>query len=300
MRRRLDLIQRKPAAFTACGVQRIGKICSGRTGYTYQMSENQAPQSQHFTFPQIREISIGSPFEWLALGWKDIAAAPLASLFYGGCFAAMGLLQLFVFRFAVDYTSSLTMGFMLLGPFLAIGLYELSRQHERGARSDFRASLVAWKQNTGGIGIYVLILTVVFLVWARASLVTFALFESRALPTWGSFAAQLVSFSNLPFMATFFGVGLVFAGLVFGFSAISIPYLLDQRADAVTAAAVSVVAVARNPGAMLVWALLIVALIGFGMATAYIGLLVTGPLIGHATWHAYRDIVSVPGNGGPD
>ncbi len=255
------------------------------------MSSDNTPTSVHFTFPPIRVVALDQPLVWLARGWADLRANPFASLFYGGCFAAMGLLQLLVFWFAVDYTSTLTMGFMLAGPVLAIGLYALSRQRERGEPVNFRASLVAWRENTGGIGIYVLILTVVFLVWARASLVTFALFESRAMPTWALFFEQVTSFSNLAFIATFFAVGLLFASLVFAFSVVSIPYLLDRRADAVTAAAVSVMALVRNPLAMLLWALLIVLLIGFGLATAYLGLLVTGPLIGHATWHAYRDIV---------
>lgn len=261
------------------------------TRYNIHVNSESTPLSVHFTFPLIRVVAYDQPLVWLARGWADLRANPLPSLFYGACFSLLGLVQLVVFRFAVDYTSTLTMGFMLAGPFLAIGLYALSRQRERGQAADFRASLLAWRENTDGIGIYVLILTVLFLVWARASLVTFALFESRAMPTWALFVQQVGSLSNLPFIATFFGVGLLFASLVFAFSVVSIPYLLDRRADAVTAAAVSVMALAKNPLAMVLWACLIVLLIGVGMATAYVGLLVTGPLIGHATWHAYRDVV---------
>ncbi len=252
----------------------------------------EVPAAQaHFAFPEIREVSAGRPLLWLAKGWADFAARPIASLFYGVCFSALGALGAAAFRFAVNYTSTLAMGFMLAGPFLAVGLYELSRQREAGAPPDFRRSLVAWRENPGGIGVYVLILTVVFLVWARASLVTFALFESRGMPTWGAFFDQLVSLQNVSLVVTFFGVGLAFAALVFAFSVVSIPFLLDRRADAVTAAAVSVMTLTRNPSAMLVWAALIVVLIGAGVLTAFIGLLVTGPLVGHATWHAYRDLV---------
>ncbi len=252
------------------------------------------PAQQSFVFPDIREVAAGRPLLWLARGWADMRATPWQSFFYGFCFAAMGLLLLLVFRFAIDYTSTLAMGFMLLGPILAIGLYDLSRQCERGGGVSFRQSLVAWRENTGGIGIYVLILTVIYLVWARASLVSFALFESRAMPTWGAFVTQLTEMKNIPFLMMFFGVGLVFAALVFAFSAVSIPFLLDRRSDAITAAAVSVACLAKNPVAMFCWALLIVLLIGIGFVTAYIGLLVTGPLIGHATWHAYRDLVAAP------
>jgi len=228
---------------------------------------------------------------WLMRGLDDFRAQPLASAFYGFCFAAMGVLLLLMFRFAIDYTSTLAMGFMLLGPLLCIGLYDLSRQREIAPSAKLGKSLLAWRENPGGIGIYVLILTVVFLVWARASLVTFALFETHAMPTWAAFFLQLAAMQNVGFMLAFFGVGMVFASLVFAFSVISIPFLLDRRADAVTAAAVSVVALARNPAAMLVWAALIVMLIGIGLLTAYVALIFTGPLIGHATWHAYRDLV---------
>lgn len=244
-----------------------------------------------FDLPAVREVPAGRAFTWLARGVRDIAAMPWMSGFYGLCFAAMGVLLLLMFRFAVDYTSTLAMGFMLVGPFFAIGLYDLSRQREAGGTVHFARSLTAWRDNAGGIGIYVLILTIAFLVWARASMVTFALSESGALPTWSSFFVQLAAMKNLGFVGAFFGVGLLFAALVFAFSAISIPYLLDRRADAVTAAAASVLAIARNPVAMGVWALLIVLLIGAGLATLYVGLVFTGPLIGHATWHAYRDLV---------
>ncbi|MBL0121819.1 MAG: DUF2189 domain-containing protein [Betaproteobacteria bacterium] len=249
------------------------------------------PKSQHFTFPAIREVEATRALDWLRRGFADMRAQPGASAFYGLCFGAMGVVLLLVFRFAIDYTSTLAMGFMLLGPFLCIGLYDLSRQREASPPANFRRSLVAWRENPGGIGIYVLILTVVFLVWARASLVTFALFESHAMPTWAAFFLQLAAMQNIGFMMAFFGVGLIFATIVFAFSVISIPYLLDRRADAITAAAVSVMSLVRNPVAMIVWAALIALLIGVGLLTAYIGLVLTGPLIGHATWHAYRDLV---------
>ena len=259
------------------------------------MTDKITANTDKFTFPEIRAVEARRPLTWLARGWADFADRPLPSLFYGLCFAAMGAFLIAVFRFAVNYTSTLVMGFLLVGPFLAIGLYELSRQREAGMPCDFRRSLVAWRDNTGGFGIYVLILTVVFLIWARAALVTFALFESRGMPTWETFIGQVLAMNNVAFLTTFFGVGLLFAALVFALSVVSIPFLLDRHTDAITAAAVSVIVLMRNPSAMLVWAALIVVLIGIGMLTAFVGLMVTAPLVGHATWHAYRDLV---GSGG--
>lgn len=258
---------------------------------TSRAEDERLSEGRHFAFPAVRTVDAIRPLRWLARALDDFRAHPLASSFYGLCFAAMGVLLLLMFRFAIDYTSTLAMGFMLVGPLLCIGLYDLSRQRECSPPARLGKSLVAWRENPGGIGIYVLILTVVFLVWARASLVTFALFETHAMPSWSAFFLQLAAMKNLGFVLAFFGVGLVFAGIVFAFSVISIPFLLDRRTDAVTAAAVSVLALVRNPLPMLVWAALIVMLIGIGLLTAYVVLIFTGPLIGHATWHAYRDLV---------
>ena len=251
-----------------------------------------APANSHFDFPAIREVEFTRALTWLRMGLADMRAYPRASGFYGLCFAAMGVVLLLVFRMAVDYTLTLAMGFMLLGPFLSIGLYDLSRQREQGKPPSLAKSLVAWRGNPGGIGIYVLILTVVFLVWARASLVTFALFESRGMPTWSAFFNELTALKNIGFVVAFFGVGMFFAGIVFAFSVLSIPFLLDRHTDAVTAAAVSASSLLKNPGAMLLWAVLIALLIGVGLVTAYLALVFTAPLIGHATWHAYRDLVA--------
>lgn len=247
-------------------------------------------ESRHFTFPEIRLIEASRPFAWLKRGFADMTAAPLASLFYGVCFAALGALLHLVFNRAYEYSSALAMGFVLVGPFLAIGLYDLSRQRERGGKPTLTHSLTAWRANLGGIGVYVLILTVIFLVWARASMVTFALFTT-GMPTLAGFLEQLLSLKNLQFLVAYFAVGFIFASLVFALSVVSIPYLMDGDTDAVTAGAASFIALGRNLPAMIVWALCIVVLIGLGLVTFYLGLIVTAPLVGHATWHAYRDLV---------
>jgi len=247
--------------------------------------------SQHFVFPNLRTVAASRPFSWIAAGAADFGANPPASLFYGACFAGMGWVLNLVFNNAVQYTSGLTMGFLLVGPLLAIGLYDLSRQRESGVNPTLAHSIVAWRSNIGAIGIYVLIVTVLFLLWARASLVAFALFYTQDMPTMAGFLKQVVSLENYEFLVAYFAVGLIFATLVFAISVVSIPYLLDAQVDAVTAAAASVVALARNPKAMMVWAGLIVTSTFIGFETAYLGLAITVPLVGHASWHAYRELV---------
>jgi uncharacterized membrane protein len=130
------------------------------------------------------------------------------------------------------------------------------------------------------------------LVWARASLVTFALFFSTGMPTLKGFIGQVVSVEHLDFLFTYFAVGALFAAIVFAVSVVSVPMMLDRGTDTIVAALTSVRALFANLAPLTFWAVLIVVLIGAGFATFFLGLVVAVPVIGHATWHAYRDLVS--------
>ena len=142
---------------------------------------NDAPleDGQNLPFPTVRDVPISAPVRWVARGLADLKSCPIPSLFYGFCFAAMGLLITFVFEHAYEYTSALTSGFLLLGPFVAMGLYEISRRRELGQGCSLAPTLTVWRRNAGNIGIFAVVLGVVFLVWARASLVIFALFYTN-------------------------------------------------------------------------------------------------------------------------
>ncbi|MDH4113990.1 MAG: DUF2189 domain-containing protein, partial [Burkholderiaceae bacterium] len=132
---------------------------------------------------------------------------------------------------------------------------------------------------------------VILLVWARASLVTFALFFSSGMPTLKNFFGQVISAEHVDFLVTYFAVGGVFATIVFAVSVVSVPMMLDRGTDTVVAALTSVRAIFTNPLPLLLWAILIVLIVGLGFATLFIGLVVAVPWIGHATWHAYQDLV---------
>lgn len=243
-------------------------------------------------FPTVRDVPITAPFRWVRQGWGDLTACPIPSLFYGFCFAAMGLLITFVFEHAYEYTSALTSGFLLLGPFVAMGLYEISRRHELGEHCALGPTLTVWRRNAGNIGLFAVVLGVVFLVWARASLVVFALFYSNEMPNLSGFLGQVIAMENLEFLAVYFGVGMIFATIVFAVSVVSIPLMLDRNQDAISSMLASVAALTRNPGAMLVWAGLIVSLTIVGFLSFHVGLVVLMPIVGHATWYAYRDLVA--------
>ncbi|MDQ8022385.1 MAG: DUF2189 domain-containing protein [Moraxellaceae bacterium] len=252
------------------------------------------PQPVSSGFPEVREVSVTRPFVWLARGVTDLRASPGASLFFGFCFALMGLTITLVFEHAYQYTSALTSGFLLLGPFLCMGLYELSRQRMLGQGPDFLSALTVWRRNAGNLGIFGLVLTIIFLVWARASLVLFALFYTNEMPNLSGFLGQILRAENVEFIAIYCAVGLVFASVVLGISLVSIPMMLDRRQDAITSMLASLIALSRNPGACLVWAVLIVSLTAVGFLSFHGGLVVAIPVIGHATWHAYRDLVAPP------
>jgi uncharacterized membrane protein len=242
--------------------------------------------------PAVRAVAMGAPLRWLAAGWRDFLANPAASAFYGACFAVMGFLIYFVFGRAYQYVSALVTGFFLVGPFLAIGLYDLSRRRESGQPAWLAPTLDAWRPNVGSVGIFALVLGVILLVWARASLVVFALFFTYDMPDLHGFLAQVLSFQHVEFLLAYACVGGFFAVLVFAISVVSVPMMLDRNTDGIVASLTSLRAFAENVPAMIVWGLLIVLLVALGFATWFAGLIIVVPVIGHATWHAYRELVA--------
>ncbi len=255
------------------------------------MTEEQArPEKETRFFPDIQEVPTDAPLKWLKKGWDDMKACPRASLFYGLCFVIGGYVMVFSLRDAPEYIAASITGFVILGPFLALGLYELSAQRERGEQCRLRPSLMACRKNVGNMAVFAIILLVVYLAWARASVVLFAVFYSGEIPTMNELFMHLIMTEQLSFLLVYFGVGAIFALIIFGISLISIPLIKDKQMDAFTAAIASVRALLLNPTPMIVWSGLITLLSLFGITTLLVGTMIAGPLLGHATWHAYRDL----------
>jgi uncharacterized membrane protein len=242
-------------------------------------------------FPHIEEAGLDAPRRWLAAGWRDLRRAGSASLFYGASFALAGWLLAIVFARAYALFSGLVTGFLLLAPFLAMGLYDLSRRIEQGEPPRLIPSLAAWRSNLANISVLAGVLTVVLLLWARASMVLFALFfDAPGLPTFAGIVHSVVTLEQPEFALIYLGVGGLFALFVFAISVIAVPLMLDRKTDAITAAIASIAACARNPGTMLLWGACIAVLTAVGIATWFAGLIFIMPLLGHATWHAYREL----------
>lgn len=241
--------------------------------------------------PRVRFVPLAAPLRWLAGGMRDVLAYPGIAAFYGACFWAMAAILGVVFRFRPEWTMTLVSGCLLLGPFLAMGLYEVSRQREQGAEPDLSASLTCWQRHMGSMALLVLVLVLLEMVWGRASLLSFALFFDNGLPTTVSVLDAVFNPRNWQFVATYVAVGAVFAGAVFCFMVVTIPIILDRDTDAVTASLTSLFVVLNNLGAMLFWGVLVVGLTLLALWPWGVGIVLVGPLLGYATWHAYREAV---------
>jgi uncharacterized membrane protein len=245
----------------------------------------------------LRPVSPGSVLRWLRLGWADFQRAPGIGLFYGASFAAMGWLLMWLFRSAPAYTLALSAGFLLLGPFLCLGLYDVSARLERGEAPSFVASLVAWKTRTGTLAIFGGVLLILEMLWGRASLVVFAV-SFDGMPDFKGSLLALLDPDNLGFIIAYIAVGALFAGLIFAVSVVAMPMILDRQTDAITAGLTSLRLCLTQPGVMLLWGATLTMLVVLAMLPGFAGLLIVGPLLGHASWHAYREAVAAPEESG--
>ncbi len=249
--------------------------------------------------PALRPITWRDPLRWLASGWQDFVAQPGIGLFYGACFVAMGWLLVAVFTYQPAYVLALAGGFMLMSPFLCLGLYEVSRRREQGRPVGLAASLTTWKRNASALAVFCGVLLVLEMLWSRSALVIFAV-SFNTIPETTHWLTMLLDPENLGFVITYLVVGALFASLIFATSVVSMPMLIDHdddtKADAITAGLTSIRVCLDQPLVMLWWAVLIAVSVGAAMLPAFLGLLVVAPVIGHASWHAYRGIVVPSGD----
>jgi len=261
-----------------------------------------APSSGGYS---IAEIPVNRPWQWLAKGWDDIISSRGSSIVWGILFAVSGLVILVILHRLRLYNLALPLvaGFMLLAPILAVGLYHVSRELEKGNSVGVGTALGAWKRNTGQVALLGFLVGLLFLFWIRVATLIFALFFGRRPPeAFGAAPPDLLGFvqsiilttANIEFLIVGCVVGAAIALVVFAITAVSAPMLVDRDVSVFDAVVTSVRTVMHNKAAMILWAILIVLFTGAGILAGFIGLAVTMPLIAHATWHAYRDLVTSP------
>jgi uncharacterized membrane protein len=258
------------------------------------MSETVAapPPSQ---IPEVRPARRADLQAALAAGWRDFRAAPAFGLFFAAVYVAGGLFLVWVLAESgrIWWTVPITLGFPLLGPFVAVGLYEVSRRLETGEVLSWPSVLgVVLRQKDRQIPSMAAIIVIFFLFWNFLGHMIFALFLGlRAMTNISTSFEVFLAPSGLAMLATGSAVGAVFALILFATNVISLPLLLDREVDFVTAMITSVKAVMASPGPMLGWAVFISVALFVGMLPAFLGLLLVLPVLGHASWHLYRRIL---------
>jgi uncharacterized membrane protein len=243
------------------------------------------------TLPPVREVPLLRPFRWLALGWRDFTRAFLPSVLHGILAAAGGYIILAVVWGQFHLMSGALTGFLLVAPILATGLYDLSRRMARGEAPSLGAVFSAWRISLRPLVWLGLILVVLGTFWMLISVVLIALFVKASITGFESFVRYVVLSQNSNLFEIWVLLGGIFAALVFAATVVSAPLLLDRDVDMLTAILTSFRAVSANPLPMALWATLIMAATFLGMATLLLGLVVALPVIGHASWHAYADVV---------
>jgi len=246
----------------------------------------------HFSLPAIRKVDSARPFRWLFLGAHDLLTTWPISLGLGVLFTAGGL-------FLVDWAwirphlaMALTSGFLLVAPFLALGFYVLSRHIEHRHRRVWLSALTGVRRNASSIGLYALMLAFVLSVWERVSAILVGLFLYKGVTENGYFSfSMLFSPEHVGFDIAYLLFGAILAVGIFILSVVTLPMLLDRRVDTVTAIMTSILAVRENPLPLLIWAAIIVVLGVIGIASGLYAFALIFPLLGHATWHAYREMV---------
>lgn len=256
-----------------------------------------APETEPvpFRLPDVARVSMRAPLAWLAGGWSDFRKAPGPCLVYGIGLAAISasiIGSIFLSGHA-DWVMVLTGGFFLVAPMLAMGLYEAGRSLENGQKPSLSQMLFVKTASARNLAVLGLALFLVYLLWTRAASVIYGLSTYRNHETVEAFL-RFAFTEPEGLQMTFWGtvIGGAIAFVAFCFACVAAPMLLDRNTDVFVATATSFRAVFANFGPMILWASLIVLLTLVGIATACIGLIAIFPVIGLASWRAYRDLVA--------
>jgi len=241
---------------------------------------------------QVRRVPMRQAFRWLARGWDDLKNIGGPGLAHGALIAILGGVLLMVGSTHLYLVAAAVTGYLLVGPVMTTGLCELARRREARQSVGFDDSLQGLTRNPEGLLHFGAGLAFVALLWFVLSAfllesVLRAPVPSLSVALWGG-SSMLTVTQILGYIAC----GAVLAGVVFAVSAVSVPMIIDRHASAAAAIRASLQVTITNLPAMLLWAALIVAITAIGFLTLLVGMVVVAPLLGYATWHAYRDVIA--------
>ncbi len=248
------------------------------------------------SLPGIRPVSFRDLKEILGLGLADFLAAPMFGIFFASIYAAGGIiLAACVVSFGVYWMLyPLIIGFALIGPFIAAGLYEVSRSREQGSPLSWSRVLgIVWNQRRRELGWMAFVMLFVFWVWMYQARTLFAVFFGfQGFATLEGFLTAVLTTTNgWLFLLTGHIVGAIIALVLFTLTVVSCPLLMDRDVDFVTAMITSIRAVFTSPVTMIAWGLFVIASVVITAIPLFLGLLLSLPILGHATWHLYRRAV---------
>ena len=242
--------------------------------------------------PRVAHVAPLRPITWLKLGWEDLRHNPVPSIAHGLLLVAVGWLMLLLLSTQVDLLAAAISAYLLVGPVFGAVFYELSRRRAAGQAATFDASLDGALKNGRRLARLGLVLAILAILWVLLSGLLFERTFGGIQPSvHDNFYRTIVDWSYPKFFVTYLATGAIFALLAFMLSVVSAPMIFDRAEDTNTAILTSLKAVGTNPAAMAVWAALIAALTAIGFASLLLGLALVLPLLGHATWHAYRDLI---------
>lgn len=242
----------------------------------------------------INTVGFWRPLHWLRSGWQDLMAHPAPSLAYGVLVTVAGWAIVTLAAPHAELFTTVVSGFVLVAPLIAAGIYELTRQREAGEKASFWGSVKSLRRNAGSIADFGIVLLLAGLLWERVAAVMFALSYGGEMGTVADFVRDVfLSGEYLGVVITWAVTGGLLASVIFAVTVVGMPMVIDRDADVVTAMLTSIRTVFANLPAMLFWAALIVSLTAVGMLLALAGLILVMPLLGHASWCAYKDLVRV-------
>jgi uncharacterized membrane protein len=255
-----------------------------------------AGSGDYTALPAIRKIGFKDIEEALAKGFADFWAMPSHAVFLSILYPIVGLVLVVMTsgENVMPLLYPLLSGFALVGPFAAIGLYEVSRRRELGLETTWQHAFDVLKSpSIPAIAVLGVILTVIFVIWvATAEALYSGLFHPKAPQAYLDFLKEVLTTSHgLALVILGNILGLLYTIIVFSISVVSFPLLLDRDVGAAVAIKTSIRAVIANPLPMALWAVIVAAVLALGMLALIVGLAVAIPVLGHATWHLYRRVV---------
>jgi uncharacterized membrane protein len=251
------------------------------------------PHAARMNLPAIHGVALDRPWHWLKAGALDMKQAWRSSLFYGVIFALLGYGLVHGAWDKPHLAMALTSGFLFVAPVLATVFYCVSHRLEHHHKlPQLFTPLLAWRANPASLGLFALMLVFVLSVWERISAILVGLFlNGSGIGSLGELLTLDAAAQHLDFVLAYLAFGGALALMMFSLSVVSLPMLLHRKVDFATALVTSFMATRLNIPAMLLWGAMIAGLVAIGFATDFIAMAAIFPLLGHASWHAYRELV---------